>query len=73
MLSIAYSLDGCLIISGSYDRTIQIWDAETGAVAGKPLEGHSESVLSVTYSPDGWHIISGLLDKTIQIWDAETL
>jgi WD40 repeat protein len=33
--------------------TIRIWDAETGAVVSKPLEGHSKCVLSVAYSPDG--------------------
>jgi WD40 repeat protein len=52
--------------------TIRIWNAETGAVVGKPLEGHSDRVRSVAYSPDGRHIISGSDDNTIRIWDAET-
>jgi len=67
-----YSPDGRWIISGSVDKTIRIWDAETSAAVGKPLEGHSFSVWSVAYSPDGRHIISGSGDKTIRIWDAET-
>jgi WD40 repeat protein len=54
------------------DKTIRIWDAETGAAVGKPLEGHTDCVWSVAYSPDGQHIISGSDDKTIRIWDAET-
>jgi WD40 repeat protein len=72
--SVAYSPDGRHIVSGSYDRTIRIWDAETGAAVGNPLEGHTLSVSSVAYSPDGRHIISGSGsdDKTIRIWDAET-
>ena len=71
-MSVAYSPDGQRIISGSYDKTIRIWDAETSAAVGKPLEGHSGWVESVAYSPDGQHIISGSEDKTIRIWDAET-
>jgi len=70
--SVAYSPDGQHIISGSEDSTIRIWDAETGAPVGNPLEGHIGLVESVAYSPDGRHIISGSFDRTIRIWDAET-
>jgi WD40 repeat protein len=56
--SVAYSPDGTKIISGSYDGTIKIWNANTGQCL-KTLEGHSDRVLSVAYSPDGTKIISG--------------
>ena len=69
--SVAYSPDGTKIISGSYDQTIKIWDANTGECL-KTLEGHIEPVQSVAYSPDGTKIISGSVDKTIKIWDANT-
>ncbi len=63
---------GRQIISGSRDRTIRIWDAETGVVIGEPIMGHTDAVTSIAYSPDGRHIISGSHDKSIRIWDAET-
>ena len=69
--SVAYSPDGTKIISGSYDKTVKIWDANTGECL-KTLEGHSSGAYSVAYSPDGTKIISGLSDKTIKIWDANT-
>src|SRR5258706_341485 len=72
VMSVAYSPDGRHIISGSYDHTIRIWDAKTGAAVGEPLEGHISRVTSVAYSPDGRHIISGSYDHTIRIWDAKT-
>ncbi|MBO5838211.1 MAG: hypothetical protein J6R06_00850, partial [Bacteroidales bacterium] len=68
--SVAYSPDGTKIISGSYDKTIKIWDAITGQCL-KTLEGHSEWVSSVAYSPDGTKIISGSDDCTVKIWGEE--
>jgi WD40 repeat protein len=70
--SVAYSPDGRHIISGSSDKSIRIWDAETGAVVNNPIKGHTDEVWSVAYSPDGRRIISGSDDRTIRIWDAET-
>ena len=70
--SVAYSPDGRHIISGSYDTTIRIWDADTGASVGRPLKRRTKFVHSVVYSPDGRHIISGSEYRTIRIWDAET-
>src|SRR5258706_12083628 len=72
VVSVAYSPDGRHIISGSSDRTLRTWDAETGAPVSDPLEGHTGLVESIAYSPDGRHIISGSSDCTIRIWDAET-
>ncbi|MDD7589908.1 MAG: hypothetical protein SPJ75_05155, partial [Candidatus Onthomorpha sp.] len=71
ILSVAYSPDGTKIVSGSGDKTIKIWDANTGERL-KTLKGHSSWVSSVAYSPDGTKIISGSADETVKIWDANT-
>src|SRR5258706_285304 len=70
--SVSYSPNGPYVLTGSHDCTIRIWDAESGAAVGEPLEGHTGWVTSVAYSPDGRHIISGSEDRTIRIWDAKT-
>ncbi len=71
--SMGYSPNGCYIVTGSDDKTIRIWDAETGSAVGNPLKGHTGNVWSVAYSPDGRHIVSGSGDQTIRIWNAESL
>ncbi|KAK6967101.1 WD40-repeat-containing domain protein, partial [Favolaschia claudopus] len=70
--SVAFSLDGKQIVSGSDDMTVRIWDAATGAALGTPLEGHSDVVRSIAFSPDGKHIVSGSHDKTLLLWEAAT-
>ncbi|KAI5117713.1 hypothetical protein M0805_006517 [Coniferiporia weirii] len=70
--AVAYSPDGRHIVSGSYDKALRIWDAQTGSPVGEPLTGHSDRVWSVAYSPDGRHIVSGSEDKTLRIWDTQT-
>jgi WD40 repeat protein len=50
--SVTFSPDGKQVVSGSYDKTVRLWDAVTGALL-QTLEGHSDSVNSVAFSPDG--------------------
>ncbi|KAJ6501235.1 WD40-repeat-containing domain protein [Mycena vitilis] len=70
--SVAFSSDGKHIVSGSSDRSVRIWDAESGEQLGGPLEGHTSGVQSVAFSPDGKHIVSGSSDRSVRIWDAES-
>ncbi|KAB5591586.1 Lissencephaly-1 [Ceratobasidium theobromae] len=72
VLSVAFSPDGTRIISGSSDKTIRVWDGQTGKMVLDPLQGHTESVNSVAFSPNGTRIVSGSSDKTIRVWDGQT-
>ena len=57
-----------IIISGSNDRTIKIWDMASGECR-RTLEGHSDWVNSVCVSADNNNrIISGSCDNTIKVW-----
>ena len=66
-----FSLDGRRLASCSYDSTVRLWDADTGA-ALHTLEGHSGGVNEVTFSPDGRRLASCSEDKTVRLWDADT-
>jgi WD40 repeat protein len=63
---------GYVIASGSHDKTVRLWDAQTGQSIGQPLQGHQAKVSSVAFSSDGRRIISGSWDETIRLWDVQT-
>ena len=58
MRSVSCSPDGKTLASGSYDKTIKLWNLDTFAET-KTLSGHSDSVSSVSFSPDGKTLASG--------------
>ncbi|EGU72931.1 hypothetical protein FOXB_16560 [Fusarium oxysporum f. sp. conglutinans Fo5176] len=69
--SVVFSHDSKKVASASNDKTIRIWNAETGECE-RVLKGHSREVNSVVFSHDSKKVASGSIDKTIRIWNAET-
>jgi len=71
----AAELDGRpVVISGSDDETVRVWDLATGAPVGHPLTGHDGWVRAVAVGElDGRPVvISGSDDETVRIWDLAT-
>ncbi|HEY7315921.1 MAG TPA: serine/threonine-protein kinase [Gemmataceae bacterium] len=50
--AVAFSPDGKKILTGSADRTAQLWDADTGRTIG-PVVEHPAAVEVVMFRPDG--------------------
>ncbi|HEV3036260.1 MAG TPA: TIR domain-containing protein [Candidatus Angelobacter sp.] len=69
--SVAFSPDGKRALSGSDDKTVRVWDVESGS-ALQVLEGHTDRVWSVAWSVDGKRALSGSADQTVRVWDVES-
>jgi len=65
---VVISSDGNYALSGSWDRTLRLWNIETGETRAK-FSGHAKDVLSVAFSIDHRQIVSGSSDRTIKLWN----
>jgi len=65
--SVGWSPDSKYIASGSWDSTVQVWDAATGRHIFT-YEGHVGAVGAVAWSPDGSRIASA--GDTVRVWQA---
>jgi WD40 repeat protein len=67
---VAVSPDGRRAVSASYDKTLKVWDLESGTEL-RTLDGHSDAVKAVAVSADGRLTVSASRDNTLKVWDLE--
>ncbi|MBE9128155.1 MULTISPECIES: serine/threonine-protein kinase [unclassified Coleofasciculus] len=69
--SVAISPDGQWLASGSFDKTIKLWNPQRGELL-HTLTRHSQPVLAVAFSPNGQLLVSGSVNDTIDLWNLST-
>ncbi|MBP6827565.1 MAG: hypothetical protein KA165_13470, partial [Saprospiraceae bacterium] len=65
---LCFSEDGTMLATASEDKTVKIWDTQTGKLLHR-LVGHTGAVQQVVFSADGKYLASRADDKSICIWN----
>lgn len=67
---LAFSPDGTKIATGSFDRTIKIWESYSGDEI-ETLRGHFNTVVNVAYGPLSNRLLSVSREGVLKVWDSE--
>ncbi|MBD2028165.1 WD40 repeat domain-containing protein [Leptolyngbya sp. FACHB-711] len=67
----ANELNQAILVSGSGDNTIKVWNWKTGQCL-QTFEGHTSWIWSLAFSPNSKQLVSGSYDATVKLWDIET-
>lgn len=65
---VTISADGAYALSASWDKTLRLWDLESGECT-KRFVGHTGDVLSVSIAKNLRQIVSASRDKTVKVWN----
>ena len=61
-------LKGDRLVSGSWDKTLKIWNSNTSS---HTLRGHVGRVNCIVALPESRLVVSASCDRTLRLWDAE--
>ncbi len=67
---LAFSPDGRWLASGSYDKTVKLWDVSEGRAVAT-LRGHQDQVFRIAFSPDGAFLATCSGDGTTIVWNID--
>ncbi len=71
VLSLSMSTDGSRVLTGGEDRSVRLWELDTGALIHNFL-GHPDAVHAVAMAPDGRIAVSGGENGRVRFWDTDT-
>ncbi len=73
VVSVEFSPDGSLVATGGEDRTIWLFNVESGApLPGMPLRGHEAPVFGLAFNPDGSILATSDDSGSVLLWDVQS-
>ncbi|WP_310481674.1 WD40 repeat domain-containing protein [Chamaesiphon sp. VAR_48_metabat_403] len=69
---LSFTPDSAKLISGSFDKTIKLWQLDTGVAIHTLADDRRKGVFALAVSPDGKLLASGSWDERIELWNLET-
>jgi WD40 repeat protein len=73
VFSLRYVPGSDLLMSGSRDARLNVWDANSGYNKTGEVVAHMYAINHIEFSPDGKHFVTCSMDKSIKVWDSEAL
>jgi predicted NACHT family NTPase len=71
VLSVAFTVDGKILVTGDTNGEIHLWRVEDSERLST-FKGHTDWVRSISLSPSGQLLASGSNDRTIRLWNIHT-
>eukprot|EP01119_Soliformovum_irregulare_P025564 TRINITY_DN9508_c0_g1_i1.p1 TRINITY_DN9508_c0_g1~~TRINITY_DN9508_c0_g1_i1.p1 ORF type:complete len:470 (-),score=104.45 TRINITY_DN9508_c0_g1_i1:78-1487(-) len=68
---VSFSPNGQLVASGSFDKSIKLWNGMTGKFIAN-LRNHVQAIYQISWSADSRMLVSASKDSTLKVWDTKT-
>jgi uncharacterized protein (TIGR02996 family) len=70
--ALAFTSDSKLLVTGSEDGSVRVWDVETGENVATS-DAHGSAVNSLAFTADGKQLLTSSDDQTVKLWNIPSL
>lgn len=70
--TVMYSPDGRYLATGTFDKFIRLWDAQSGELIRMFSHSDGRSICSLAFSPDGRQLASISMEGHVNVWNHHT-
>lgn len=69
--AVGFLPDGRRAVTGSFDKTVRLWDVASGQMIGQPWTGHGDVVYALAVNPRNGTVATGSFDGEVRLWDPD--